>query len=123
MSDYKPKGIPMRYIPELSPDYRSNEDRERVNQMFDALRKKQHSPVYEDYLAKRKEELVKYIKERGLTIGEFFDKLQQKIEESVERQILLNRYKWLWDSHPKWTITDDNIKIEHINTEHHESDN
>lgn len=40
MSDFKPKGIPMRYMPELSPDYRSDEDRERVNQMFDALRKK-----------------------------------------------------------------------------------
>ena len=123
MSDFKPKGIPMRYIPELSPDYRSNEDRERVNQMFDALRKKQHSPVYEDYLAKRKEELLKYIEERGLTIGEFFDNFMNQVTESAEQQIIYNRFQWLLDKHPKFTFTDDNIKIEHINTEHHESDN
>lgn len=122
MSDFKPIGIPMSYIPQLNPDYRSDEDRERVNQMFDALRK-EHNPVYEEDLAKRKEELLKYIEERGLSIGEFFDKLQQQIVESSERQILRNRYKWLLDSHPKWTITDYNIKMEHINTEHHESDN
>lgn len=113
----------MRYLPELSPDYRSNEDRERVDQMFDALRKKQNSPVYEDYLAKHKEELLKYIEERGLTIGEFFDNLMNQIVESAEQQILYNRFKWLLDMHPKFTFTDDNIKIEHINTEHHESDN
>ena len=117
MSDFKPKGIPMRYIPELSPDYRSNEDRERVNQMFDALRKKQHSPVYEDFLAKRKEELLKYIEERGLTIGEFFDNLMNQIVESAEQQIIYNRFKWLLDMHPKFTFTDDNINIEHINNE------
>ena len=117
MSDFKPKGIPMRYIPELSPDYRSNEDRERVNQMFDALRKKQPSPVYEDFLAKRKEELLKYIEERGSTIGEFFDNLQKQIIESAEQQILYNRFKWLLDLHPKFTFTGDNINIEHINNE------
>lgn len=117
MSDFKPKGIPMRYIPELSPDYRSNGDRERVNQMFDALRKKQHSPVYEDYLAKRKEELLKYIEERGLTIGEFVDNLTNQIVESAEQQILYNRFKWMLNMRPKFTFTDENINIEHINNE------
>ena len=117
MSDFKPKGIPMAYIPELSPDYRSNEDRERVNKMFYALRKKQHSPVYEDYLAKRKEELLKDIEERGLTIGEFFDNLANQIVESAEQQILYNRIKWLLNIRPKFTFTGNNINIEHINNE------
>lgn len=123
MSDFKPKGIPMRYIPELSPDYRSNEDGERVNQMFDALRKKQHSPVYENYLAKRKEELLKYIEESGLTIGEFYDNVLNPIIEANEQQLYYNTIKWIIGMYPKFTFTNDNINIEHINTEHHESDN
>lgn len=117
MSDFKPKGIPMRYIPELNPDYRSNEDRERVNQMFDALRKKQHSPVYDDSLAKLKEEVLKYFEERGLTIGGFFDYLMNQIVESAEQQNIYNGFKWLLDMHPKFTFIDDNINIEHINNE------
>lgn len=79
--------------------------------------KKQHSPVYEDYLAKRKEELLKYIEERGLTIGEFFDNLMNQIVESAEQQIIYNRFKWSLDMHPKFTFTGDNINIEHINNE------